>query len=124
MTLSHLFLSQFDKRLAPLLLNERLALFGWGGSYLFLRFPNRIGSNRLIFFLVSLFSRWSGSYPWRKAKGWPAAWPPVRCLPGPAVRGGEKATVLRPRSRDKTPLPGGGLPLGVPLPREREGEAG
>lgn len=35
MTLSHLFLSQFDKRLAPLLLNERLALFGWGEAIYF-----------------------------------------------------------------------------------------
>lgn len=123
MTLSHLFLSQFDKRLAPLLLNERLALFGRGKLFIF-KTPEQDREQSTQFFLVSLFSRWSGSYPWRKAKGWPAAWPPVRCLPGPAVRGGEKATVLRPRSRDTTPLPGGGLPLGVPLPREREGEAG
>lgn len=35
MTLSHLFLSQFDKCLAPLLLNERLALFGWGKLFIF-----------------------------------------------------------------------------------------
>lgn len=35
MTLSHLFLSQFNTCLAPLLLNERLALFGSGKLFIF-----------------------------------------------------------------------------------------
>lgn len=35
MTLSHLFLSQFNKCLAPLLLNELIALFGWGKLFIF-----------------------------------------------------------------------------------------
>lgn len=35
MTLSHLFLSQLNKCLAPLLLNERPALFGSGKLFVF-----------------------------------------------------------------------------------------